>query len=90
MSGIHVEFVLLAEITGGAFIFLGVIIIAGIGLIYGMYTRKGSGINEHPGPGSDDLGPDHGEGETELTGPDGKRLGREEADDSKLDQRGTR
>ena len=36
------------DITGGAFIFLAFILIMVVALIYGLYTRAGSGINNHP------------------------------------------
>ena len=42
------------------FLVIAVVIVTAIGVIYGMKTRKGSGINEHPGPHSGDpsRGPD--------------------------------
>lgn len=36
------------ELVGGAFIFLAFIIVMLIALIAGLYTRSGSGIDEHP------------------------------------------
>ncbi|MEA2169379.1 MAG: hypothetical protein QOF76_2679 [Solirubrobacteraceae bacterium] len=39
-------------ITGGAWIFLAAVLILTIGLIYGLYTRLGSGINAHAYRGS--------------------------------------
>jgi hypothetical protein len=36
------------EIVDGAWIFLAFIILFGIALMFGLYTRLGSGINDHP------------------------------------------
>jgi hypothetical protein len=36
------------ELLGGAWIFLAFIIIFGFSLVFGLYTRLGSGINHHP------------------------------------------
>ena len=36
------------EILDGAWIFLAFIILFGISLMFGLYTRRGSGINDHP------------------------------------------
>lgn len=90
MEDTALQSLVVAGIGNGVWIVIAVFVLTGIGVVYGMYTRKGSGINEHPGPESSDPGPEWGEGETEMTGPDGKRLGRPESDDSKLDQHGTR
>ena len=35
-------------------IVIAVVIVTFLGTAYGLKTRKGSGINEHPGPDSDD------------------------------------
>jgi hypothetical protein len=36
------------DIVDGAWIFLAFIVLFAIALMLGLYTRKGSGINEHP------------------------------------------
>ena len=36
------------ELAGGAWIFLAVVIVCLIGTIIGLYTRQGSGIDQHP------------------------------------------
>jgi hypothetical protein len=36
------------ELAGGAWIFLAVILIWTVAIIYGLYTRGGSGINQRP------------------------------------------
>ena len=36
------------ELLDGAWIFLAFILIFGISLMFGLYTRLGSGINNHP------------------------------------------
>ena len=36
------------ELAGGAWIFLAVILIWTVSIIYGLYTRTGSGINQRP------------------------------------------
>jgi hypothetical protein len=36
------------ELAGGAWIFLAVILIWTASIIYGLYTRRGSGINQRP------------------------------------------
>jgi len=62
-------------------IVVAVFILTFLGAAYGLKTRKGSGINEHPGPGDDDPARDSG-----GTGP---ALPEEERPDSTLlDQHG--
>lgn len=65
-------------------IVLAVLILGLIGVIYGMKTRKGSGINRHPGPGTGD--PARGPESSESANPPES----ERADSSLLDQHGKR
>ena len=52
-----------AEISGNSFILLGVLVALVFAIAYGLFTRQGSGINQHPVADSQDpvLG-DQGEG----------------------------
>ena len=62
----------MVAVIGGSWIFLGVILLILAGVVYGLYTRSGSGIDEHPldarqeAPGakgqSEIAGSDQGEG----------------------------
>jgi len=36
------------ELLGGSFIFLAFIVVFFFAVVYGLYTRAGSGINQHP------------------------------------------
>ncbi len=54
-------------LSGGAWIFLGVVILMLVGVIIGFYTRKGSGMDQHPyrhvhggAPGADIPAHDYG------------------------------
>ena len=51
---------MVVAVAGGAWIFLGVVILMVVGVVIGFYTRRGSGVNLHPyrhvhggAPGSD-------------------------------------
>lgn len=44
----------LADITGNSFILFGVLIIIVFAVAYGLFTRQGSGINQHPVADSED------------------------------------
>jgi hypothetical protein len=74
----------------GGLILLVVLVLLVFGLAYGLYTRKGSGINQHPTKDSSDpvigdptkgKGPD--EHETEIG------AGVDQSEGSPMDQRGT-
>jgi hypothetical protein len=59
--------------AGGAWIFLGVVILTLVGVVIGFYTRRGSGINLHPykhvhggAPGANH--PTHDAGGSDRTG----------------------
>ena len=59
-------------VAGGAWIFLGVVILMVVGVVIGFYTRRGSGIDLHPyrhvhggAPGSDH--PTHDAGGSDRT-----------------------
>lgn len=68
-------------LAGGSWIFLVVILLILVGVIYGFYTRKGSGIDQHPhnaesqAPGA--------KGSSEISGKD-------EGEGSAFDTHGTR
>jgi hypothetical protein len=59
-----------------------VFILTILGVAYGLKTRKGSGIDEHPGPGSGDPAEGPGSGET------GQMTEEERPDSTLLDQHG--
>ncbi len=71
----------LVALAGGSSIFLAVIVVLLGGLIYGMFTRVGSGIDHHPNDGSDGAPGAKGPSETS---------GRDEGEGSALDDHGTR
>jgi hypothetical protein len=55
-------------LAGGSFVFLAVILLLLVGLIYGFFTRSGSGIDSHP---TDSRGGSPGAvGPTEASGHD--------------------
>ena len=68
---------------------LAVLILLILGLAYGLYTRKGSGINKHPGPDSSD--PIVGD-ETKAESKDlqDQRAGVDQTESAELDQHGTK
>jgi hypothetical protein len=70
------------EIEPTSFIVVAVVIVAAIGAIYGMKTRKGSGINNHPGPDTGDPVKDP-KSDDEWPLPESER-----ADSTLLDQHG--
>jgi hypothetical protein len=68
-------------LADGSWIFLLVLVLIFAGLVFGYYTRTGSGIDQHPTDGLD--GSPGAEGQTELSG-------RDEGEGSTLDTHGTR
>lgn len=92
-----------AAIGWGGLLVVAVVIVTFFGVAYGLKTRQGSGINEHPGPDSVDpkipAEPDGAEtGARTTPGPESGTappkpdddLGSEEDKDSILEQRGTK
>ena len=39
---------MVVALAGGTWIFMAVIIVFGLAVVYGIYTRRGSGVDEHP------------------------------------------
>jgi hypothetical protein len=68
-------------LAGGSFIFLGVALLMLVGVIYGFYTRKGSGIDQHPS--GKNAGAPGAVGATEVSGQD-------QGESSALETHGTR
>lgn len=54
--------------AGGSLIFLAVIIVFFFAIVFGFYTRRGSGINQRPSDGLD--GAPGAEGQSETSGRD--------------------
>lgn len=54
--------------SSGAWIFIVVLLVILAGVIYGFYTRRGSGIDEHPHDGGN--GAPGAEGRSEVSGKD--------------------
>lgn len=71
-------------------ILLIVLILLVLGLAYGLYTRKGSGVNVHPGPDAADpvIGDETKAENEDLQGD--QRAGVDRGESHELDQRGTR
>ncbi len=67
-----------------------VLVLLVFGLAYGLYTRKGSGIDLHPGPDSGDpvVGDETRRQNKDLQ--DDQRAGVDRTESAELDQRGTR
>jgi hypothetical protein len=65
-----------------------VLIVVVLALGYGLYTRRGSGIDVHPGPDSGD--PVIGDPTKHESIPGDKRGGGDRAENPELDQRGTK
>ena len=53
-------------LVGGSGIVIAVIVVTFLGMVYGLYTIKGSGINKHPNDGLD--GAPGSEGPSEASG----------------------
>jgi hypothetical protein len=73
------------------FIVLAVFALTFLGVAYGLKTRKGSGINEHPGPGSGDPQRNPTLDELDPTLDESGELPDAEPEESTMfDQRGTK
>lgn len=68
-------------LAGGSFIFLAIIVVIFFAVVYGFFTRAGSGIDEHPSDGLD--GAPGSKGRSEVSGKD-------QGEGSALDTHGTR
>jgi|GEM_PF-3006368 len=84
------EFALIAGVGWDSLVVVAVFALTILGVAYGLKTRKGSGINEHPGPDSGDpVTTEQSERKETLAGrEDGP--GGEKEEDSVLEQRGTK
>ena len=80
----------IAEITGNSFILLGVLVIIVFAIAYGLFTRQGSGINQHPVADSNDpvLG-DQTKNKGEDEHENEQATGIDQTEGSAMDQRGT-
>jgi hypothetical protein len=67
--------------ANGSWIFLVVVVVIVAGLVYGLFTRSGSAINEHPLDARDEA--PGAEGQSEISGAD-------QGEGSTLDTHGTR
>jgi hypothetical protein len=76
-----VEILLPIALAGGSWVILLVMLLILAGVIYGFYTRAGSGIDQHP----------HG-AESEAPGAEGRSevSGKDEGEGSALETHGTR
>jgi len=84
------EFALVAAIGWGSLVVVAVFVLTFLGAVYGLKTRKGSGINEHPGPDSGDpVTTRQSERAETLTGREDGPGGEKERD-STLERRGTK
>lgn len=71
----------LFALAGGSFVFLAIVVLILAGVVFGFYTRRGSGIDEHPSDGSE--GAPGAQGRSEVSGKD-------QGDGSAFDTHGTR
>lgn len=79
----------IGEVSGDSLIVVGVAIILFFAVAYGLYTRKGSGIDQHPGPDAQDTVVGD---QTKRTNEDLQEEGRpgvDRAESGEMDQRGT-
>lgn len=87
---VQIASVIIAEASGNSFILLGVLVIMVFAIAYGLYSRQGSGINQHPVADSQD--PVLGD-QTKNKGKDEKEnelaTGIDQTEGSAMDQRGT-
>jgi len=74
------------EIEPTVFIVVAVFVFTILGVAFGLKTRKGSGINEHPGPASEEPGP--ASQDPEIEGSDQDLTEDERPDSTLLDQHG--
>lgn len=88
MERVHL---LSAAISGNSYILLGVLVLLVFGVAYGLFTRQGSGINQHPVADSQD--PVLGD-QTKSKGKDEheneQATGIDQTEGSAMDQRGTK
>lgn len=68
-------------LAGGSLIFVAIVVLILAGVVYGFYTRGGSGIDEHPSDGQDSA--PGAEGRSEVSGKD-------QGEGSAFDTHGTR
>ena len=80
----------LAEITSNSYILLGVLVVVVFAIAYGLFTRQGSGINQHPVADSQDpvLG-DQTKNKGKDEHEDEQATGIDQTEGSPMDQRGT-
>ena len=71
----------LSALANGSFIFVAVVVVIFFAVAFGFYTRRGSGIDEHPSDGLD--GAPGAQGRSEVSGKD-------QGESSALDTHGTR
>lgn len=81
---------MIVAVSGNSFILLGVLVVLVFAIAYGLYSRQGSGINQHPVPDSEDpvLG-DETRGKDEDEREDELATGIDQTEGSTMDQRGT-
>ncbi len=79
----------IGEVSGNSFIVLGVMVILVFAIAYGLYTRKGSGIDQHPGPDAQDtvVGDQTKRKNEDLQ--ENERPGVDRTESGEMDQRGT-
>lgn len=72
-------------------IVVAVLVVVVFGLAYGLYTRQGTGINQHPtSDASDPVLGDETKPPTDSDDVDESATGVDRAESSEMDQRGTR
>jgi len=79
----------IGEVSGDSLIVVGVAIILFFAVAYGLYTRKGSGIDKHPGPDSQDTVVGDQTKRTNEDLQEGGSPGVDRTEGDEMDQRGT-
>lgn len=82
---------LVGEISGNSYILLAVLVVLVFGVAYGLFTRQGSGVNQHPVADSKDpvLGDQtKNKGEDEHENEQATAI--DQTEGSPMDQRGTK
>ncbi len=76
-------------VTGSSFIVLAVLVILVFAIAYGLFTRQGSGINQHPGPDSQDTVVGDQTKRTNKDLQENESAGVDRTESGEMDQRGT-
>lgn len=89
MLGTTLGLVPIGEVSGDSLIVIGVAAILFFAIAYALYTRKGSGIDKHPGPDAQDTVVGDQTKRTNEDLQEDERPGVDRTESGEMDQRGT-